>query len=183
MAAWVPEITDDSLYKHRYKPPFCLRFPTLSLSLSYPCECLLTAGTLSPIIHFTLLHVTICFGFGYYTYKQICFEMPKGLEVLNWFAAISLKFDRYKSLFMLHLYSSWITEASRSKAWTVFSRSNTDVVGSNLSLGMDVCVYVFLCVDGSVATGWSPSEVSYRLCIGSRNWRKATKAQHWAVRP
>jgi hypothetical protein len=33
-----------------------------------------------------------------------------------------------------------ITVAARSKAWTVFARSNTGIVGSNPSQGMDVCV-------------------------------------------
>jgi hypothetical protein len=31
--------------------------------------------------------------------------------------------------------------------------------------------YVVLCVGGSLATGWSPSKKSYRLCIGLRNWK------------
>jgi hypothetical protein len=36
-----------------------------------------------------------------------------------------------------------ITAASRFKAWTVFARSNTAVVGSNPTRGMDICVYSF----------------------------------------
>jgi hypothetical protein len=32
------------------------------------------------------------------------------------------------------------TVAARSKAWTVFARSNAGIVGSNSSQGMDVCV-------------------------------------------
>jgi hypothetical protein len=70
--------------------------------------------------------------------------------------------------------SSPITVASRSKTWTVFARSNTGFVGSNPTQGMDVCVRlvcvcVVLCVDSGLATGWSPSKESYRLCIGLRN--------------
>jgi hypothetical protein len=47
------------------------------------------------------------------------------------------------------------------KAWTVFARSNTGVLGSNLTRGMDICVrlfciYVVLCVGSGLATGWSP---------------------------
>jgi hypothetical protein len=38
--------------------------------------------------------------------------------------------------------------AARSKAWTVFARSNAGIVGSNPTQGMDVCIvcvyYVFL---------------------------------------
>jgi hypothetical protein len=37
-----------------------------------------------------------------------------------------------------------ITVAERSKAWTVFTRSNSGIVGSNLSQVMDVCIlYVY----------------------------------------
>jgi hypothetical protein len=48
-----------------------------------------------------------------------------------------------------------ITVAARCKAWTVFARSNTGVVGSNPIRGMDVCVRL-LCVDKGLAAGWSP---------------------------
>jgi hypothetical protein len=47
-----------------------------------------------------------------------------------------------------------ITVAARSEAWTVFSRSNTGIVDSNPTRGMDVCVV--LCVDSGLTTGWSP---------------------------
>jgi hypothetical protein len=36
-----------------------------------------------------------------------------------------------------------ITIAARSKAWTVFARSNIGTVGSNLTWGMDVRVRLF----------------------------------------
>jgi hypothetical protein len=57
-----------------------------------------------------------------------------------------------------------ITVATRSKVWTVFSRSNTRVVGSNPFRGMDVCprfsyVCVVLRVGSGLATGWSPVQV------------------------
>jgi hypothetical protein len=38
-----------------------------------------------------------------------------------------------------------ITVAVRFKAWTVFARSNTGILGSNLTQGMDVCLRL-LCV-------------------------------------
>jgi hypothetical protein len=54
-----------------------------------------------------------------------------------------------------------ITVAARSKAWTVFVRSNTGVIGSNPTRGMHVCVRLFyvcdlVCVGSGLATGWSP---------------------------
>jgi hypothetical protein len=52
---------------------------------------------------------------------------------------------------------------ARSKAWAVFARSNTGIMGSNPTRGMDVyvclfCVFVVLCVGSGLATGWSPGQ-------------------------
>jgi hypothetical protein len=41
-----------------------------------------------------------------------------------------------------------------SEAYTVFYRSNTEIMGSNSSRGTGVCV--IQCVDSGLATGWSP---------------------------
>jgi hypothetical protein len=62
-----------------------------------------------------------------------------------------------------------ITVAARSKAWTVFVRSNTGIVGSNPTQGTDVYVRLFSvcvvpCVGSGLATGWSSKE-TYRPCI------------------
>jgi hypothetical protein len=48
--------------------------------------------------------------------------------------------------------------AARAKARTVFVRSNTGILGSNLTQGMDVCVCVYsvLVLGSGLATGWSP---------------------------
>jgi hypothetical protein len=43
--------------------------------------------------------------------------------------------------------------AARSTAWTVFARSNTGIVGSNPTWGMDVCVRLF-CLVWSVMQFW-----------------------------
>jgi hypothetical protein len=50
-----------------------------------------------------------------------------------------------------------VTVAARSKAWTVFARSNAGIVGSNPTRGMDdymrlFCVCVLLCVGSGLAT-------------------------------
>jgi hypothetical protein len=45
--------------------------------------------------------------------------------------------SRYIVIFKFH---SPIVVAARSKARTVFARSNTEIVGSNPTRGMDVCV-------------------------------------------
>jgi hypothetical protein len=67
-----------------------------------------------------------------------------------------------------------IIVAAPSEAWIVFAGSNTEIVGSNITQSMYICVRLFrvcnvLCVGGGLATCWSPSEESYRLCIKSRN--------------
>jgi hypothetical protein len=47
-----------------------------------------------------------------------------------------------------------ITVAARSKAWTVLALSNAGIVGSNSTLGMDVCVYSVFVLGSGLATGW-----------------------------
>jgi hypothetical protein len=79
--------------------------------------------------------------------------------------------------------------APQSKVWIVFARSNAGIVGSNPIQGMDVrivCIYsvfVLSCVQVA-ALRWAdpPFKESYRLCIGSRKWKKA-KVQERAVEP
>jgi hypothetical protein len=56
-----------------------------------------------------------------------------------------------------------ITMAAQSKAWTVLVYSDTGIVGSNSTPGMDVCVRLF-CV-GALRRADPPSKESYRLCI------------------
>jgi hypothetical protein len=52
----------------------------------------------------------------------------------------------------VHLLYEPITAAAQSKAWTVYARSNTGIVGSNPTQGMDVCIvcvysmFVLFCV-------------------------------------
>jgi hypothetical protein len=75
--------------------------------------------------------------------------------------------------------SGWpITVAARSMAWTVFARSNTGIVGSNPTQGIDVCVCVYsvcvvLHVGKGLATGRSPVQgVLPTVQKWSRNWRR-----------
>jgi hypothetical protein len=51
----------------------------------------------------------------------------------------------HKLIKYMHLFLGPVTVAERSKAWTVFARSEAGIVGSNLTQGMDVwCVYAFI---------------------------------------
>jgi hypothetical protein len=58
---------------------------------------------------------------------------------------------------LLYSYQCWIpiTVAARSKAWTLFARLDTGIVGSNPTEGMDVCVCVVLCMGSGFATSLS----------------------------
>jgi hypothetical protein len=71
---------------------------------------------------------------------------------------------------------------ARSKAWSVFARSNAGIVGSNPTHAMDVCLRLFcvcvvLCVGSGLATGWFPVKESYRLCIDQETEKEAKVQQ------
>jgi hypothetical protein len=74
------------------------------------------------------------------------------------------------------------TGAARSKAWTVFARSNAEIVGSNPTRSMDVCVRLFcvcvvLCVGRGLGTGWSPVQGVVPTVYRSRNWKSGQGPQ------
>jgi hypothetical protein len=52
------------------------------------------------------------------------------------------------------MFKEPITVAALSESWTAFARSNTGVVGSNSTRGMDVCVPC----DGLIPRPNSPTE-------------------------
>jgi hypothetical protein len=69
-----------------------------------------------------------------------------------------------------------ITVAAQSKVWTVFTRSNTGIVGSNPTRGMNVCVRLFcvcavLYTSSGLATGWFPVQGVLLTMYNSRNWK------------
>jgi hypothetical protein len=60
------------------------------------------------------------------------------------------------------IFPTPVTVAARSKAWTIFARSESGIVVSYPTQGMDVwyvyaffCVYVVLCLGSGLATGQS----------------------------
>jgi hypothetical protein len=86
----------------------------------------------------------------------------------------------YRSNFCNINYYRSITVASLSKEWTVFACSNTGIVGSNSTQGMDGCVYsAFLlsCVGCGLATDWSPVQGALPTVLGLGNWSE-TKRFH-----
>jgi hypothetical protein len=70
-----------------------------------------------------------------------------------------------------YLDISPITVAVLTTAWTVFASSNTGIVGSNPTRGVDVCLRLFCVHAVALRRGNPPSKEFYRLCIGSRNWK------------
>jgi hypothetical protein len=82
-----------------------------------------------------------------------------------------------------------ITVAAECKAWTVFSRSNTGIVGSKPAQGMDVSVYVYyvfvLSYMQVVALRRADhlSEESYRSCKKDYLIEEEARATHGAVEP
>jgi hypothetical protein len=79
-------------------------------------------------------------------------------------------------LFICSLFNEPITGTARSKAWTVFGRSNIGIVGPNPTRVMDVpvrlfCVSVVLCVGTGLATGWSQGQDVLPTVYRLRNWK------------
>jgi hypothetical protein len=71
------------------------------------------------------------------------------------------------------LYDTHTDESD--SAWIIFARSNTGIVGSNLTRGMNVCVrlfsfYVIPYVGSGVATSWSPVQGVLPTVYRLRNW-------------
>jgi hypothetical protein len=79
--------------------------------------------------------------------------------------------------------------AARSKAWTVFVRSNTGIVGSNSTQGMDVCVYVYSvfvlsCVlVAALRRADHYSKESHRLCKKDYETEEQARVQQRTVKP
>jgi hypothetical protein len=63
-----------------------------------------------------------------------------------------------------------------SKAWIVFTRSNTGIMSSNPTQGMDVCLRLIgVCVDSDLATRWSPVEGVLSALLGLGNWSETKR--------
>jgi hypothetical protein len=75
--------------------------------------------------------------------------------------------------------------SARSEA--VFARSETEIVGSNRNIGLDVCVCLFcvcvvLCVGSGLATGRSPVQGVLPSVYRIRKTENEAKAQHKGCR-
>jgi hypothetical protein len=81
--------------------------------------------------------------------------------------------------------TNWpITVAARSEAWTIFARSNTGIVGSNPTQGMDVCLYLFcVCAGSGLATGWFPVQGVLPTVYRIKNLKKGQRSNKRTVGP
>jgi hypothetical protein len=81
-----------------------------------------------------------------------------------------------------------MTVAVRSKAWSLFARSNTGVVGSNPSQDtMSMCVYsvfVLPCVQvAALRLAGTLSELVLVNCVKDQDAKKGAKVQQSSVGP
>jgi hypothetical protein len=70
------------------------------------------------------------------------------------------------------LYNLPITVVERSKAWNIFAGSNTGIMGSNPTQGMDVCLCLFC-----VFLRWWPCD---GLILRPRSPTDCLKLTHWS---
>jgi hypothetical protein len=69
-----------------------------------------------------------------------------------------------------------ITVAVQSKAWIVFTYLNVEIMGLNLTQGMDVCVCLFcVCVGTGLVIGWSLVQGVLPIVLGLRNWSETKR--------
>jgi hypothetical protein len=89
-----------------------------------------------------------------------------------------------------HVTRTWnpITVDTRSKAWSVFARSNTGIVDSNPSRGMNgsmllFCICVVLCVDSGLETGRSPTQGVLPTVYRIKKLKKPPRSNKRTVEP
>jgi hypothetical protein len=97
------------------------------------------------------------------------------------------KFHKTQEMFDQLSIKRPITVAARSMTWTIFSRSNIEIVGLNPAGGMDFCVILFcvcvvLCVGSGLTTGWSPVQGVLPTVCRIRKTEKEAKAQQEGCR-
>jgi hypothetical protein len=124
------------------------------------------------------------------TFRRSCWNSKWEISTTLHFTDIIFRLKWYKTAadnYVLLYYGVPIRRAERSKAWSVFTRSKAETVGSNSTQVMDVCIvcvcsaFVLFCVQIEALRRADPScEESYRLCTGLRNW-KAAKVEQKAV--
>jgi hypothetical protein len=89
--------------------------------------------------------------------------------------------DCFSRNFAKVLQAGPMTVATRSEAWNVFARSNTEIVDSNLTEGMDVCLRLFcLCCQRRADP---PSKESYLTVYRIKKPKKRPRSNKKIVEP
>jgi hypothetical protein len=100
-------------------------------------------------------------------------------QVLAWRCPSYLFFHYYVDIILKPWLHIPITVAARSKSWNFFACSNTGIVGSNATQGMDVCVCVcvYLCcpVQVSVLRGANSRPKCPTDCLRLRYWSETKR--------
>jgi hypothetical protein len=114
--------------------------PAIGWSLPEPDERILVS-----LISIPILPSHLCLGFTVVLFLHGFRQTVR----ISHFHAYLISFDWITAVILKNI-SAPVTEAARSKAQNVFVRSNTGIVGSNPTQGMDVCpdfsrVCVLLC--------------------------------------
>jgi hypothetical protein len=110
-------------------------------------------------------------------YNADLFTFPGDRALCSTVSYFSLRLVYDISLWRF-MYLSPIRVSARSKAWSVFPRSKTGLVGSNPTRGMDVCLRLFcvcvvLCAGSGLATGLIPHTRSPTNSL--RNWSETKR--------
>jgi hypothetical protein len=74
-----------------------------------------------------------------------------------------------------------ITVGARSEAWNIFAHKNTEIMDSNSTRGMDVCVYsvfVLSCIGIGLVTGWSPVQLVLPTLCKIHSFRIISERDH-----
>jgi hypothetical protein len=101
----------------------------------------------------------------------------------SWFeAGVQLCILSLVLLYNALIYSCGSQWSRGLRAWTVFARSNSGIMGTNPTRGMDVCVRLFyvcvvLYVGSGLATGWSPVQGVLPTVYRIKKLKKPTRSK------
>jgi hypothetical protein len=109
--------------------------------------------------------------------------VPCGCVKLNFLAVVELRW-KIGPFYHRLIFQGFrgICRSQGPKAWTAFARSNTGILCSNPTRGIDVCARLFcvnvvLCVGSGLATGWFPVHGVLPTVYGLRNWKSGQGPQ------
>jgi hypothetical protein len=101
--------------------------------------------------------------------RTLCWTIVQSALIRNYLYSLWLKVLQFVVIFNTFISTidvhTPIRVASPSKAWTVFARSNTAILGSIPTQDMDVCVCFFFCVCVVLCVGSGLATGSSLVCV------------------